>query len=121
MQQNRSTIWSKFTYDYTFEMDYGKSIKVAIDYLFDDVSELETLSCFPHAQRRKFARHVLEHYQTAEKYHQLSATDIINPFARRLDQLFESGMQIYWTRRPTDTLMIVTGIFRPKMMYLIRF
>ena len=110
MQQNQTVIWSKFTYDYTFEVDYGKTIKVAVDYLFDEISDLETLSCFPHAQRRQFAKHVLKQYQTAEKYTCLSALDIINPFAQRLKQLFPRGIQIYWTKRPTDTLIIITGL-----------
>ena len=106
---NRPIIWSKFVYDYSFEMDYGKTIKVTVDFLFDEVAELETLSGFPHQQRRRFAKHILQTYPVAEKYHSLVSSDILNPFAQRLEQLFPRGIQVYWTMRPTDTILIITG------------
>ena len=107
---NWSEIWSKFVYDYTFQMDYGKTVKVTVDYLFNDISELETLSCFPHGQRREFAKHVLRKYSEEGKYHCLSEADIFNPFARKLETLFAKGIQVYWRMRPTDTILIVTGL-----------
>ena len=104
----RPVLWSKFVYDYTFEMDYGKQIKVVIDHPFDEISDLESISRFPHVQRRQFAKHILATYPTAEKYQCLETTDILNPFARKLTRIFAKGLQIYWTKRPRDILLIIT-------------
>ena len=105
-----SEIWSKHVYDYVFQMDYGKTVKVTVDYLFDDISELETLSCYPHGQRRAFAKNILRKYPEEGKYHCLTDADICNPFAQRLEKLFVKGIQAYWTLRPTDTILIITGL-----------
>ena len=106
-------LWRKFVYDYDFKIGYGWPVKVCIDFTFDDVAGLETISNFPHKQRRSFAKHLLEKYE-AEEYHRLSPQDIKNPFARKLDDLFENAMQAYWTRGPTRTTLILTG-FRQKI------
>ena len=101
-------IWSKFVYDYTFTMDYGKKVKVTIDYHFDEIGDLEIVSRYPHAQRRAFATRILQNYE-AEKFLTVDKSDITNPFARQLEKLFPRGIQVYWTVRPLDTALFVTG------------
>ena len=101
-------LWQKFEYDYVFRIGLGWPVKVCVDKLFDDVSGLETISQFPHKQRRKFATYLLETYE-AEKYHRLSTKDLLNPFAVRLAELFDNAMQVYWTRGPKRTTLILTG------------
>ena len=107
MSQNK--IWDDFIYDYQFALDFGWKVKVTIDYQFKDLSDLETISRFPHGQRRKFARHILDKY-SAETFHPLTSADIINPFAARVARLFNNELQVYWMRRPTDTALIITGL-----------
>ena len=99
----------EFIYEYKFTKDFGWTVKVTIDYQFKDLTDLETISRFPHGQRRKFARHLLEKY-SAETFHPLANADIFNPFATRLAQLFNNELQVYWMRRPTDTVLIITGL-----------
>ena len=101
-------LWRKFVYDYEFKIGYGWPVRVCVDFTFDDVAGLETISNFPHQQRRSFAKHLLEKFE-AEEYHRLSRQDIKNPFARRLDELFDHAMQAYWSRGPQRTTLILTG------------
>ena len=108
METNRKIVWSKFIYDYTFTMDYGKKVKVTIDHQFDEVSDLETVSCYPHAQRRAFATRILRNYDS-EKFSILAESDITNPFAKQIAKLFPLGIQVYWVVRPQDTALIITG------------
>ena len=104
-------IWSKFVYDYSFTMDYGKKVKVTIDYHFDEVGDLEIVSRYPHAQRRDFATKILRNYEP-EKFLTVAKSDITNPFAKQLEKLFPLGIQVYWTTRPLDTALFVTGYFQ---------
>ena len=105
---NKNKIWEEFIYEYRFRLDFGWSVKVTIDFPFKDQADLETISQFPHGQRRKFARHILDKY-AAESFHPLTDADIFNPFGVRLAQLFNNELQVYWMRRPTDTVLIITG------------
>ena len=97
-----------FIYDYTFTTGYNYPVKVTIDWGFESVADLESISRFPHAQRRAFANRLMERYD-AGSFHTLNDTDIINPFARKLARLFSSQLQVYWTPRPTDIALIITG------------
>ena len=106
--ENSKVVWSKFIYDYTFTMDYGKKVKVTIDYQFDEVSDLEIVSRYPHAQRREFATRILRTYEP-EKFVPLAKSDITNPFAKQLETLFPLGIEVYWAVRPQDTALIITG------------
>ena len=105
---SQSKICEDFIYEYQFSQDLGWSVKVKIDFLFKEPADIETISRFPHGQRRTFARHLLEKY-AAETFHPLTDADIINPFAARLARLFGNKTQVYWTRRPTDTVLLITG------------
>ena len=100
--------WSKFTYDYEFEVDYGCRVKVAIDHQFDNQMNMDCLSRFSLRQRSAFAKKILQNYK-AETYHSISDKEIKNPFAQELEKLFQSDLEIYWTKRPTDTLLIVSA------------
>ena len=108
MDTSRKIVWSKFIYDYSFTMDYGKKVKVTIDYQFDEISDLEIVSRYPHAQRRDFATRILRNYD-CEKFITLAKSDITNPFAKQLEKLFPLGIQVYWAVRPQDTALIITG------------
>ena len=100
--------WSKFTYDYEFEVDYGCKVKVTIDHPFDNQMSMDCLSRFPLRQRSAFAKKILQNYK-AETYCSVSDKEIKNPFAQELEKLFQSGLEIYWMKRPTDTLLIVSA------------
>ena len=104
-------IWSKFIYDYTFTMDYGKKVKVTVDYHFDEIGDLEIVSRYPHAQRREFATRILQNYEP-EKFVTVAKSDITNPFAKQLEKLFPLGIQVYWAVRPLDTALIITGFIQ---------
>ena len=71
---------------------------------------VETISRFPHGQRRIFATNILQKYGP-QKFHHLTEADICNPFARGLACLFNDNLQVYWMRRQTDTVLIITGFF----------
>ena len=100
-----------FIYDYTFAMNYNWKVKVTVDYEFENVDGVETISRFPHAQRRIFASNLIQKYGPS-KFHQLAEADICNPFARELAKLFNDNMQVYWMRRQTDSVLILTGYFQ---------
>ena len=105
-----------FIYEYTFTTGYNYPVKVTIDREFESVAELESISRFPHAQRRAFARLILERYD-AGSFHTLNDTDIVNPFARKLARLFSSQLQVYWTARPSDIALIITGFLISKFAH----
>ena len=110
----------EFIYDYTFVMDYGRRVKVVIDYEFNDVDGVESISRFPHMQRRSFAVKLLQKYGQG-KFHHLTDTDIDSPFARKLVRLFNGKVQVYWLQRPQDTVLILTGfvkLFQPSLSSL---
>ena len=109
MEPSRKIIWSKFVYDYTFTMDYGKKVKVTVDHPFDEIGDLEIVSRYPHAQRREFATRILQNYEQ-EKFVPVAKTDITNPFARQLEKLFPHGITVYWAVRPLDTALFITGL-----------
>ena len=77
----------EFIYDFTFSLNYSWPVKVTVDYEFDSVDGVETISRFPHGQRRIFATNILQKYGP-QKFHHLTDADICNPFARGLARLF---------------------------------
>ena len=98
-----------FEYSYNFEHDFGWHIQVNVDYTFQSLSDLERISHFPHGQRRVFALNIIQKYAPGV-YHTLPNSDICNSFARRLVDLFKTPLQIYWVRRPRDTVLIISGL-----------
>ena len=107
----RTTGKHEFIYDFTFSLNYNWPVKVTVDYEFDSVDGVETISRFPHGQRRVFATNILQKY-SPQKFHHLTDADICNPFARGLARLFNDNLQVYWMRRQTDTVLIITGFFQ---------
>ena len=75
------------------------------------------MSRYPHAQRREFAKRILRNYES-EKFVTVAKSDITNPFAKQLEKLFPRGIQVYWTVRPRDTALFITGSFLTKIFNL---
>ena len=99
--------WSKFIFEYECSISYGWSVKVVVDIPFDHESELRPLGGFPVKQKKMFAEYVLDNFET-EKYHILQDKDFMNPFAKYVKSLFKSGVQIYWMKRPRDSILIIS-------------
>ena len=67
-------------FEYKSKIVHGSTVKVTVDYRFENISDLESISQFPHAQRRTFAKYSLEKFW-AERFHRLTEKDILDPFA----------------------------------------
>ena len=98
-----------FVYTYNFECEFGWPIQVNVDYTFQSISDMERISHYPHGQRRVFALKIIQEYAPGV-YHTLPDSDICNSFARRLVDLFKSPLQVYWVRRPRDSVLIISGL-----------
>ena len=96
-----------FIYEYVFESD-GSDIIAHVSHAFDTISELETISGFPHRERREFALHLMAKYE-AEKYHTIDPTDVTCPFAVQLQTIFKDSFMVYWTKKFRVTLLFFTG------------
>ena len=97
----------QFIYEYVFESD-GGDVVAHVSYAFENISELETISCFPHQERREFALSLMAKYE-ADKYHVIDPIDVACPFAVQLQKLFEGSLKVYWTRKFRATLLFFTG------------
>ena len=100
-----------FTYEYNFDLNDSEII-VHVSYAFDTISELETISTYPHRERRDLAMSLMAKYP-ADSYCKLTIEDITSPFAQRLQQLFQGNFKVYWTNRFTRagvTLVFLTGL-----------
>ena len=98
-----------FAYEYVFESG-GSEILAHVSYAFDEISELESISNFPHRERREFATAMMAKY-AENHYQKLDPSDITCPFAERLNELFENELTIYWTRKFRVTMIFFTGFF----------
>lgn len=98
---------SEFIFEYECITGYGWPVKVVVDAPLDSEKDLKHFKCFPNSQKREFAHHLLSKYET-EKYHDLSDQDFNNPFAQKVARSFKHGVQIYWMKRPRDTILIFT-------------
>ena len=97
------------TYRYSFTFSHNnEAVNVVVDYDFVDVSDLETISNFPHRQRRTMARYILDNLSSDEFHNQATITTR-NPFVHALVQLFNGQFCFYWTQRHSDTLIFITG------------
>ena len=97
----------QYTYEYVFEKD-TQEIIAHVSYAFGEISDLETISVFPHRERREFAIALMNKY-CADQYHKLDATDIACPFAVQLNELFEGNLKVYWTSKFRVTMLFYTG------------
>ena len=100
---------NQFIYEYVFELN-GHDIVAHVSYAFETIAELETISCFPHRERREFATNLMAKYE-ANKYHIIDQSDITCPFAVQLQNMFDGPLQVYWTAKPLKqaTLLFFTG------------
>ena len=96
-----------FIYEYDFESE-GSEVIAHVSHAFDDISDLESISRFPHRERREFALNLMAKYE-ANKYHALVPNDITCPFAVQLQELFQDSFMIYWTKKLRVTLLFYTG------------
>ena len=108
-----------FTYEYTFDIA-DEPILVHISHGFDTIAELETISTFPHGERREFARTLLAKYGP-NTYHKLEPSDITCPFAEQLVQIFQNELKCYWSKRGGLTLMFLTGFLFSKIIHLFQY
>ena len=96
-----------FTYEYSFDFD-GETVLVHVSHGFENIADLESISTFPHQQRRNFARELLAKYGP-HFYHQVETSDITCPFAIAVAQLFQNELKVYWAKRNGLTLLFLTG------------
>ena len=98
-----------FKYEYYFESE-GRDIICHVSYAFDEIADLETISVFPHQERRKLALALMAKYP-ANQYHDLDPSDIVCPFAVRLKELFSDTLKVFWTDKIQMTMLFYTGYF----------
>ena len=106
---NDQQIWPDFVYSFSYKLDFGWEVQVNVDHIFHQETDLMILNRFPLKQRKTFANYVMQRYRE-EKFTALSTEDLINPFAKCLDTLFENGTQIYWIKCPNNTVLIFFGL-----------
>ena len=106
-----------FSYEYVFDVENSDNaddteVITHVSYAFDTIAELESISTFPHRERREFTMALINKYDQ-NKYHQLDQSDITCPFAKRLQQLFQDKLHVYWTKRfrAAKTLVFLTGSY----------
>ena len=104
-----------FSYEYNFDIEDSASeatteVIAHVNYAFETIDELESISTFPHKERRAFAVELINKYGQ-NGYHKLDNSDITCPFAERLQQLFNNELHVYWTKRFRATLVFLTGSF----------
>ena len=75
---------------------------------YSKFSDLESISRFPHRERREFALALMAKYE-ANNYHALVPDDITCPFAVQLQELFQDSFMVYWTKKFRVTLLFYTG------------
>ena len=104
-----------FSYEYVFDIENSEDnvdmeVITHVSYAFEAIDELESVSTFPHKDRRQFTTALISKYGP-NKYHQLDEIDITSPFAKRLQQLFNGKLHVYWTKRfrANKTLVFLTG------------
>ena len=98
----------QFTYEYVFESN-GEEVITHVSYAFDEISDLESISRFPHRERREFAMNLMAKYE-ADKYQTIDPSDVACPFAVQVQSLFDVPLMVYWTRKFRATLLFLTGL-----------
>ena len=99
-----------FMYEYNFDHNDSEII-VHVSHGFEGIAELETISTFPHKERREFALALMAKY-SENTYHKIDPIDITCPFAQRVRELFQNDLKLYWTNRRARvgaTLVFLTG------------
>ena len=97
-----------FKYEYTFS-DGNENVSVVINHDFREITQVEDISQYPHRQRRALGRLILEDFDS-DTFHDGALLTLCNPFVRQLGKLFGGQYWFYWTRRHTDTLILITGL-----------
>ena len=80
-----------------------------VTHAFDEISDLESISRFPHRERREFALALMANYE-ADKYHTIDPNDVTCLFAVQLKELFNDSFLVYWTKKFRVTLLFYTGL-----------
>ena len=102
----------QYTYEYCFESE-GREIVCHVSHGFDEITDLESISVFPHRERRALALALMAKYP-ADHYHDLDSSDVVCPFAVQLKKLFQNNLKVFWTRKFRITMLFYTGSFLTK-------
>ena len=94
-------------YEYDFKLDFGWDVKVVVDYPSNAQAIATDLKRLSNKTRRDFAESILENVD-AEMYHTIKVRGCRNSFVRILGKLFQTDIQVYWMRCPTNTVVILS-------------
>ena len=91
----------------------GEKFIIKIDKSFSDISDLEDLSRYSHAQRRAFAEHIIFKFGVSSPCI-LDASDFINPFAQQVARIFNGHMTCIFIVGERQTTLCLSG--SPKLI-----
>ena len=75
---------------------------------FTDISDLEDLSRYSHAQRRAFAEHIIYKFGVSSPC-KLDDSDFINPFAQQVARIFNGHMTCIFFVGERQTTLCLSG------------
>ena len=94
-------------YDYRITIN-EEQYKIQIDKNFSDITDLEDISRYGHAERRAFAEHIIYKFGVSSPCI-LDNSDFINPFATELARLFNGHMTCSFIVRGRITTLCISG------------
>ena len=94
-------------YDYKITIN-EEQYKIQIDKNFSDITDLEDISRYSHAERRAFAEHIIYKFGVSSPCI-LDNSDFINPFAVELARLFNGHMTCSFIVRGRITTLCISG------------
>ena len=94
-------------YDYRITIN-DNQYKIQIDKNFSDITDLEDISRYGHAERRAFAEHIIFKFGVSSPCI-LDSSDCINPFATELSKLFNGQMTCSFIVRDRVTTLCISG------------
>ena len=94
-------------YDYRIRIK-ERQYQIQIDRNFSDITDLEDISRYSHAQRRQFVEHIVFKFGVSCPCN-LNESDFINPFARELAQLFNGHMTCSFLEGNRVTTLCISG------------
>ena len=97
----------KHRYNYTHFIN-DRKYKIQIMKDFSEVSDLEDISRYDHAQRRAFAEHIIYKFGASSPCI-LDTSDFINPFAQHVARLFNGQMTCLFIKADGLTTLCLSG------------
>ena len=105
-EENR---WNRIIRNERKKINNCPPVFVKIVYNFLSVSDLETVSQFPHQQRHSLANMLIDSHDEGF-FHKLPKISNLNQFGQKVVKLFQPGTAcFYWTHRLTDITLIFSG------------